>query len=109
MVLEYARSETRYGGERVSAERNQVSRDRGFSGKQFTSLWCTQPFQSFTLAGESDKRIGKQTFRQYRSAARSSPLFLPMEPAQPLPRYIAEEILKRPGRIYDTPNNFRFL
>lgn len=41
MVLEYARSETRYGGERVSAERNQVSRDRGFSGKQFTSLWCT--------------------------------------------------------------------
>lgn len=81
----------------VSAERNQVSRDRGFSGKQFTSLWCTQPFQSFTLAGESDKRIGKQTFRQYRSAARSSPLFLPMEPAQLLSHVIS------PRRSWNDP------
>lgn len=106
MVLEYARSETRYGG-----YRQKGIRCRGIEDFRESSLRHSgaQPFQSFTLAGESDKRIGKQTFRQYRSAARSSPLFLPMEPAQPLPRYIAEEILKRPGRIYDTPNNFRFL
>lgn len=79
MVLEYARSETRYGG-----YRQKGIRCRGIEDFRESSLRHSgaQPFQSFTLAGESDKRIGKQTFRQYRSAARSSPLFLPMEPAQ---------------------------
>lgn len=55
----------------VSPEKNQVSRDRGFSGK---AVYVTPVQSHFRLSGwpASDKPIGKQTFRQYRSGAHFS-------------------------------------
>lgn len=85
--LEYARSETRYARERWGIGR----KESGVEGSRIfgKAVYVTLVHSHFRVSRwpASDKRIGKQTFRQYRSAARSSPLFLPMEPAQPLSLY----------------------
>lgn len=85
-------------GNGVSAERNQVSRDRGFSGKQFTSLWCTA-ISEFHVGRHQISESGNKLFGSIVAPRALLPSFS-SNGTGPTSRYIAEKILKRPGRIY---------
>lgn len=106
--LEYARSETRYARERgIGRKESGVEGSRIF-GK---AVYVTLVHSHFRVSRwpASDKRIGKQTFRQYRSAARSSPLFFFQWNRPNLSLYRREDLETTRPYLYDTPNNFRFL